>query len=537
MPEIALSVSGRSVALSFSHKEFYEFSGYALQISKDGKSWFSYGEDDYDRDNEDKWKGEADGRTGIPGSYKAFFLSLEGETENTPQSTGYYFRALSYGAEAGGQRKESGWSGAEYALAAATLARDIVANAITNNKLAEGAVTADKIAAGTITADELYAGDLAAGGASFGKITSGGNGISGDANNFWDLEKNEFRVGNDISLENTETGLPKADNSNAWYFHYKESFGLALSLAKFVVTSIASIIKGVFKIQTNAGADFVRVNPESTEQDGITAKTFNVDGTVSATNVKASAVLSGNSISSDTQISAKSGITAGGNVTAGGKFSGKLDGYIERSIETSNSPQALVNVSGSTDGYTVQARMDSADNLEIRHRLFDDISTSETWYGNDTQLMKLQPTGSGTSITGADLTVNGTVHASLDGTASRATGIPYTGENDSCISAQQQSTPFNNSAAEWASYIICNHGNGKSYYHQMIRLPFLSDTPQLQRRVAGALQGWRNFAMEGNSVSFNGLTASSATIGGRPAITGTTSTDSNGNLVLNLYTN
>ena len=537
VPEIALSVSGRSVALSFSHKEFYEFSGYALQISKDGKSWFSYGEDDYDRDNEDKWKGEADGRTGIPGSYKAFFLSLEGETENTPQSTGYYFRALSYGAEAGGQKKESGWSGAEYALAAATLARDIVANAITNNKLAEGAVTADKIAAGTITADELYAGDLAAGGASFGKITSGGNGISGDANNFWDLEKNEFRVGNDISLENTETGLPKADNSNAWYFHYKESFGLALSLAKFVVTSIASIIKGVFKIQTNAGADFVRVNPESTEQDGIAAKTFNVDGTVNATNVKASAVLSGNSISSDTQITAKSGITAGGNVTAGGKFSGKLDGYIERSIETSNSPQALVNVSGSSDGYTVQARMDSANNLEIRHRLFDDISTSETWYGNDTQLMKLQPTGSGTSITGADLTVNGTVHASLDGTASRATGIPYTGENVSCISAQQQSTPFNNSAAEWASYIICNHGNGKSYYHQMIRLPFFSDTPQLQRRVVGALQGWRNFAMEGNSVSFKGLTASSATIGGRAAITGTTSTDSNGNLVLNLYTN
>lgn len=497
VPEIALSVSGRSVALSFSHKEFYEFSGYALQISKDGKSWFSYGEDDYDRDSENKWKGEADGRTGIPGSYKAFFLSLEGETENTPQSTGYYFRALSYGAESGGQRKESCWSGAEYALAAATLARDIVANAITNNKLAEGAVTADKIAAGTITADELYAGDLAAGGASFGKITSGGNGISGDANNFWDLEKNEFRVGNDISLENTETGLPKADNSNAWYFHYKESFGLALSLAKFVVTSIASIIKGVFKIQTNAGADFVRMNPESTEQDSIAAKTFNVDGTINATNVKATATLQGNSISSDTQITAKSGITAGELHTNYYFPKDNIDSYINFKKEADNNNSIII---------------------LTQHQL--EISTGIE----------------GTKILN-DLTVNGTVHASLDGTASRATGISYSGENVSCISAQQQSTPFNNSAAEWASYIICNHGNGKDYYHQMIRLPFFSDTPQLQRRVSGTLQGWRNFAMEGNSVSFNGLTASSATIGGRPAISGTTSTDSNGNLVLNLYTN
>ena len=523
VPEIALSVSGRSVALSFSHKEFYEFSGYALQISKDGKSWFSYGEDDYDRDSEDKWKGEADGRTGIPGSYKAFFLSLEGETENTPQSTGYYFRALSYGAEAGGQKKESGWSGAEYALAAATLARDIVANAITNNKLAEGAVTADKIAAGTITADELYAGDLAAGGASFGKITSGGNGISGDANNFWDLEKNEFRVGNDISLENTETGLPKADNSNAWYFHYKESFGLALSLAKFVVTSIASIIKGVFKIQTNAGADFVRVNPESTEQDSIAAKTFNVDGAVTAgTSVTTKEVhctslfpkdnidsfvtfekqsdnnskiriytSHGVSIESDTAIDGQL-LVQKGTVNGAAVSIGRKDGYV-----------TIGDTTNTNKGYTViNNNCKMLNDLQV-----DGIVTADSFSGN------------------------------LSGTASRATGIPYTGENVSCISAQQQSTSFNNSSAEWASYIICNHGNGKSYYHQMIRLPFFSDTPQLQRRAAGALQGWRNFAMEGNSVSFNGLTASSATIGGRAAITGTTSTDSNGNLVLNLYTN
>ena len=287
VPKIALSVSGRSVALSFSHKEFYEFSNYAVQISKDGETWYSYGQDDYERDNEDKWQGKASETTQVTGNYKAFFLSLKGETQNTPANTNYYFRGITYGATVGNVKKSSEWSEKNLAMATATLAKDIVANAITNNKLAEGAVTREKIAAGTITANEIFAGNLAAGGASFGKITAGGNTISGDANNFWDLEKNEFRVGNDINLEDTETGLPKKDNNNAWYFHYSEKFGLALSLAKFVVTSIASIIKGVFKIQTNTGADFVKVNPESTEQDGIAAKTLSVDGTVSATSVTA----------------------------------------------------------------------------------------------------------------------------------------------------------------------------------------------------------------------------------------------------------
>ena len=491
VPSLSLYVNGRSVALSFSHKEFYEFSGYALQVSKDGKSWFSYGEDDYDRDSENKWKGEADGRTGIPGSYKALFLSLDGETENTPQSTGYYFRALSYGAESGGQRKESGWSGAEYALAAATLARDIVANAITNNKLAEGAVTADKIAAGTITADELYAGDLAAGGASFGKITSGGNGISGDANNFWDLEKNEFRVGNDITLENTETGLPKADNSNAWYFHYKESFGLALSLAKFVVTSIASIIKGVFKIQTNAGADFVRVNPESTEQDSIAAKTFNVDGTINATNVKATATLQGNSISSDTQITAKSGITAGELHTNYYFPKDNIDSYINFKKEADNN---------------------NSIRILTQHQL--EISTGIE----------------GTKILN-DLTVNGTVHASLDGTASRATA-DGNGSNIASTYMPKSGGTFTG-AVTVNGQLLVQKGtvNGA--------------TVSIGRADGYVTIGDTTNDNHGYTVINNdckmlqGLTVDNAecTFGGRPAISGTTSTDSNGNLVLNLYTN
>lgn len=95
--------------------------------------------------------------------------------------------------------------------------------------------------------------------------------------------------------------------------------------------------------------------------------------------------------------------------------------------------------------------------------------------------------------------------ASTAGQADGATGITYIGgENDSCISAVQSPTSFNNSDANWASYIICNHGNGKTYYHQMLRLPFFSDTIQLQRRVNGELQGWKNVAIMENENTWSG---------------------------------
>lgn len=468
VPKIALSVSGRSVALSFSHKEFYEFSNYAVQISKDGKTWYSYGEDDYDRDNENKWQGKADEATQISGSYKAFFLSLEGETQNTPADTIYYFRGITHGATVGNVKKSSEWTEKNLVIATATLARDIVANAITNNKLAEGAVTREKIAAGTITADEIFAGDLAAGGASFGRITSGGNGISGDANNFWDLEHNEFRVGNDINLENTETGLPKADNNDAWYFHYKQSFGLALSLAKFVVTSIASIIKGVFKIQTNSGEDFVKVNPESTEQSDIAAKTFSVDGTITATNVKATATLKGNSITSDTNITAGSDINVGGSVTAT-EFKGKLKGTASKS----NQLQAF-----------------TGDDFTGGNHFIKAIRNSNGWG------MRLKACYDGGTAQSNDISVG---YADNAGNADTVDGHHFNW-------AGQSGQP------DWV-------WGGNDSANQYVYNP--SNFSVSYAKSAGSA----------NSVAWGNVS-------GKPHyITGTTSTDDGGNLILNLYTN
>ena len=165
-------------------------------------------------------------------------------------------------------------------IALATAARDLVNNAITNNKLAPGAVTADKIHAGTITANELYAGDLAAGGASFGKISAGGAGLQADKNNFWDLENQEFRIGNDIALE--ENGSDDAE-----YLHYKKDKGIFFKLKNFILSSISSVILGIFRVKSKGKEDresFFIVNPTERLDDvtGTPAKTARVSGLMAA---------------------------------------------------------------------------------------------------------------------------------------------------------------------------------------------------------------------------------------------------------------
>ena len=489
VPKIALSVSGRSVALSFSHKEFYEFSNYAVQISKDGKTWYSYGQDDYDRDSENKWQGKADEATEVTGNYKAFFLSLEGETQNTPKNTNYYFRGITYGATVGNVKKSSEWSEKNLVMATATFAKDIVANAITNNKLAEGAVTREKIAAGTITANEIFAGNLAAGGASFGKITSGGNAISANANNFWDLEENEFRVGNDINLEDTKTGLPKENNNNAWYFHYSEKFGLALSLAKFVVTSIASIIKGVFKIQTDTGADFVKVNPESTKQDGIEAKTLSVDGTVSATNVTATAALKGNSVTATNKVSATTIIAdkvdANNSITTANVFSNR--------ITTTN----ITADDSITATNAVRAKTITAD---------DSITASEFKVGNNQQSIEYR-SKSFNGFKMHEVQTNALYIEGREATTGDSGGLAITNDSVTVFGAGDTNGVFRVVNED-------NAGNGSATAPSIF-----------------------NIFKNGQVTMTNRLTVPSATIGDRPAITGTTTTDAGGNLILNLYTN
>ena len=96
------------------------------------------------------------------------------------------------------------------------------------------------------------------------------------------------------------------------------------------------------------------------------------------------------------------------------------------------------------------------------------------------------------------------IHVGTADTSNLTTGVKYTGEGVGCITAAQTPSSYNNSPADWASYIICNHDNGTTYYHQMLRLPFFSDTIQLQRRVNGELKGWKNVAIMENENTWSG---------------------------------
>ena len=96
------------------------------------------------------------------------------------------------------------------------------------------------------------------------------------------------------------------------------------------------------------------------------------------------------------------------------------------------------------------------------------------------------------------------IHVGTADTSNLTTGVKYTGEGVGCITAEQTPSSYNNSPADWASYIICNHGNGTTYYHQMLRLSFFSDTIQLQRRVNGELKGWKTVAIMENENTWSG---------------------------------
>jgi len=104
-----------------------------------------------------------------------------------------------------------------------------------------------------------------------------------------------------------------------------------------------------------------------------------------------------------------------------------------------------------------------------------------------------------------DLIVNGVarflnpIQGNLNGNAATATtantantskALSYTGEGTSCITAQQVSSSFNGKSG-WGTYLICNHGNGTTYYHQMLRFDFFKDKIELQRRDNGTLKGWK----------------------------------------------
>ncbi len=264
-------------------------------------------------------------------------LPLNGQTDGTPAATSYQYKITPYTAAGVGTFQTITVS------AIPSSAKDLTQSIITENKLADGAVTADKIHAGTITGDKIAATDLSANGAVLGEIS--GNKIGTSSNNYWkglDTTTPEFRIGNDIALENS-------GSESAVYFHFKWVSGvanLAMKLNNFLLTSAASIIKGIFRIKAAGATDansFLTVNPTSSADSttSTAAKTVYVKGTVKA------ASFSGNSSTASKLVTARTiALTDASGTNKGTSIS--FDGSANKTLKLPATIKAAISGNSST---------------------------------------------------------------------------------------------------------------------------------------------------------------------------------------------
>lgn len=88
--------------------------------------------------------------------------------------------------------------------------------------------------------------------------------------------------------------------------------------------------------------------------------------------------------------------------------------------------------------------------------------------------------------------------------ADRTRALKYTGTGSSEITAHQTEASYMGRSG-WASYIICNHGNGSTYYSQTIAMPFWG-SPIYRRLEGGTDKGWKKFYTEEAPPSWNNIT-------------------------------
>lgn len=77
----------------------------------------------------------------------------------------------------------------------------------------------------------------------------------------------------------------------------------------------------------------------------------------------------------------------------------------------------------------------------------------------------------------------------------QANQLKYTGLGTSVFTVAQTNEDFCGRSG-WATYLIGNHGNGSTYYHQIIAMPF-DKMPQYQKLENGTQGSWYTFAMMG----------------------------------------
>lgn len=132
----------------------------------------------------------------------------------------------------------------------------------------------------------------------------------------------------------------------------------------------------------------------------------------------------------------------------------------------------------------------------------DNVTNADTLDGYHASGLFTNLSNSGNNLS---ITIGGTnktltpAYASNSGSSSTTNKLNITGYQSDGLSFYQTSSSFDGSPADWAHYIIANHGNGSSYYHYTIRLPFWS-VPQYKRQTGNtsSVSSWYKFWTEEN---------------------------------------
>lgn len=160
------------------------------------------------------------------------------------------------------------------------------------------------------------------------------------------------------------------------------------------------------------------------------------------------------------------------------------------------------NITATIGGVTKQFQVNyasDADKVDGVHVTWAGALTSTShlvaWESDGSALRDINP---------ANVSVGSANYASSAGNADKTRALKYTGTGNNEITAYQTDASYMGRSG-WASYIICNHGDGSTYYSQTIAMPF-QGSPIYRRLESGTDRGWKKFYTEEAPPSWSEIT-------------------------------
>lgn len=171
--------------------------------------------------------------------------------------------------------------------------------------------------------------------------------------------------------------------------------------------------------------------------------------------------------------------------------------YVESATDGSDAASITLVKSGVAGGTTlVLSQMNDAnDTIQFK------TSTTAKLYHNSYPILTTQNTYVNNHkgyIYGTEIT-----QVNNSNSSDRTRALRYSGTGSSEITAYQTDSSYMGRSG-WASYIICNHGDGSKYYSQTIAMPFWG-SPIYRRLEDGTDRGWKKFYTEENPPSWDNV--------------------------------